>query len=562
MPEPRTGGQILVDQLHAQGVDAVFCVPGESYLGALDALHDSAIRVVTCRHEAGAASMAETYGKLTGRPGVCFVTRGPGATQASVGVHVATQDSTPMVLFVGQVPRATLGREAFQEVDYPQLFGGIAKAAEQVQEPGGLSEAVARAFLTAASGRPGPVVLAIPEDVLEETASVADTEPFEVDRPGPGPDQLAALRDLLEAAERPLLLVGEGGWTAAAGRDIRAFCEANNLPVASAFACRDYVDNRSPAYVGHILPGIPPALRERVEQADLLVAVGGRLDEVTTFGYTLVEVPRPRQTLVHVHPSQEELSRNYERDLAIVADLSAFARAARSIELSPSPRRRQWAEELRGLYGASLEPKRLSTTELDMGDAIAWLRERLPDDAVLAYGAGSFTLWPHLFYEFSQFGTQLVPQAGSMGWGLPAALAAKVLDPERLVVCIAGDGDFMMSAPELATAAQYELPVVVLVVNNGSYGTIRAHQEAHYPGRVVGTDLVNPDFAELARACGGHGETVTRTSDLAEAFERCVAAGVFAVVDMRVDPAVLTPTETIADLRAESSPTSREETAA
>jgi acetolactate synthase-1/2/3 large subunit len=541
----RAGGKILIDQLEAQGVDMVFCIPGESYLAALDALHDSPIRVITCRHEAAAANMAEAYGKLTGRPGVAFVTRGPGATHASLGIHVAFQDSTPMILFVGQVPRKMLGREAFQELDYPRVFGGLAKSAEQIDDPADIPKVVARAFSTAVSERPGPIVIALPQDVLLERVEVEDAEPLEIARPAPGADDLSRLQELVEASERPLVIVGEGGWSAAAGRDVLAFCEANDVPVAASFACHDYVDNGSPAYVGHLMPGMHPGLQARIIEADLVLAVGGRLGEMPSFGYTFPNAPKPSQTLVHVHPAKSELGRVYETDLAIVADVSEFASAAATLTLAPTESRSAWREGLRSAYRASLEYEVISTTDLDLGDLMAFLQKRLPDDAILTYGAGNFTLWPHLLYEFSQYGTQLVPQAGAMGCGLPAALTAKLLHPEQLVICLAGDGDFMMCAAELATARQYDLPIVVVIVNNGTYGTIRAHQERLFPGRVEGTDMFNPDFAALARAFGGHGETVERTEDFAAAFERCVSSGVPAVIDLKVDPEVLAPRLTI-----------------
>jgi acetolactate synthase-1/2/3 large subunit len=549
LPSVRSGGQILINQLEAHGVDLVFCIPGESYLAALDALHDSDIRVITCRHEAAAANMAEAYGKLTGRPGICFVTRGPGATQASMGVHVAFQDSTPIILFVGQVPRAMLGREAFQELDYPRVFGGLAKWVEQIDDPARIPQVVAHAFSIAMSERPGPVVLALPQDVLVETTRVDNVDPLEIPRPAPTPAELDRLRELLGGAERPLVIVGEGGWTAAASRDVLAFCEANELPIATSFACHDYVDNGSHCHVGHLIPGMDPALEGGLREADLVLAIGGRLGEMTTFGYTWLEAPTPSQTLIHAHPAKSELGRVYETDLAIVADLTEFGKAAKDVRLPDADGRRDWTAGLRALYHASLQHERLSTSELDLADLMALLRDTLPDDAIFTYGAGNFTLWPHLLYEFSQYGTQLVPQAGAMGCGLPAALTAKLLHPDRMVVCLAGDGDFMMCAAELATAIQYDLRVVVLIVNNGMYGTIRAHQERVYPGRVEGTDMVNPDFAALARAFGGHGETVERTVDFGAAFERCLASGIPAVIDLKVDPEVLAPRQTVARLR-------------
>jgi acetolactate synthase-1/2/3 large subunit len=544
----RTGGKALVDQLELHGVELAFCVPGESYLPVLDAFYDSPIRLISCRHEAAAANMAEAYGKLTGRPGICFVTRGPGATHASVGVHTADQDSTPLILFVGQVPRGHTGRGAFQELDYPAVFGSTAKWVAQVDDASRIPEHVARAFAVATAGRPGPVVLALPEDVLDEDSEADDAAPTEVPRPGPGDEELRRLGELLAAAERPLVVVGEGGWSAEAGEDTVFFCEANTIPVVASFRCQDYVDNRSSAYAGHLTIGMDTALARRVEEADLLVAVGGRLGDVTTRGYTLLDVPRPRQTLVHVHPDPGELRRVYETDLPVVSDLTEFAGSLRRLLPVEAPRWRAWAEAARADYLANLEPRPLPG-ELDLAEAMAFLRRRLPPDAVFTCGAGNFTVWAHRFYEFSRYPTQLAPRSGAMGYGIPAALAAKALLPDRLVVCLAGDGDFMMASSELATAVQFGLPVIVFVVDNGMYGTIRMHQERLFPGRVSGTDLVNPDFTAFARSYGCFGETVDRTEGVEPAFERAVASGLPAVVTLRVDPEAISPRWTIAELR-------------
>jgi acetolactate synthase I/II/III large subunit len=544
----RTGGRALVDQLALHGVEIAFCVPGESYLPVLDALHDSPIRLISCRHEAAAANMAEAYGKLTGRPGICFVTRGPGSTHASVGVHTADQDSTPMILFVGQVPRGHAGRGAFQELDYPAAFGSIAKWAAQVDDAARIPEHVARAFAVATAGRPGPVVLALPEDVLDEESAADDAAPTEVPRPGPGDEELRRFGELLAAAERPVVVVGEGGWSARAGEDTVFFCEANAVPVVASFRCQDYVDNHSTAYAGHLTIGMDPALARRAEEADLVVAVGGRLGDVTTHGYTLLDVPRPRQTLVHVHPDPGELGRVYETDLPIVSDVSEFAAGLRRLLPLEEPRWKQWAEDARADYVANLEPRRLPG-DLDVAEVMAFLRRRLPADAIFTCGAGNFTVWAHRFYEFSQYPTQLAPRSGAMGYGIPAALAAKALFPERIVCCLAGDGDFMMASSELATAVQYNLPIIVLVVDNGMYGTIRMHQERLFPGRVSGTELRNPDFAAFARSFGGFGETVERTEDVEPAFERAVASGGPAVLALRVDPDAISPRWTISELR-------------
>jgi acetolactate synthase-1/2/3 large subunit len=545
----RTGGQILVDQLRVHGVEIVFCVPGESFLAALDAFRDSGIPLVVCRQEGGAATMAEAYGKLTGRPGVVFVTRGPGATNASIGVHTGFQDSTPMVVLIGQVARGHLEREAFQEIDYRRFYSEITKWAAQVDQASRIPELVARAFTTACAGRPGPVALAFPEDVLaDEETDAADAAPFGVVRPSPGAADLARLRELLAGAERPFVIVGGGGWSAEAARDVQAFAEANRLPVGASFRCQDYVDNRSPSYAGDVGLGVNPKLAQRIRESDLLLVIGARLGEATSQGYTLVDVPRPRQTFVHVHAGVEELGRVYQPDLAIASGYAQFAAAAAALEPVDSSGRAEWAAGARADYEENLRSRPMPGA-LDLGEVMAVLRERLPGDAILTNGAGNFSVWAHRFYRFTEFRTQLGPTSGAMGYGVPAAVAAKLVHPERIVVCFSGDGDFLMNGQELATAVQYRAAIVVLVVDNGMFGTIRMHQERHYPGRVSGTDLVNPDFAALAEAYGAQGETVERTGDFAPAFERALAAGRPALLHLRVDPEALTPRATLAEIR-------------
>jgi acetolactate synthase-1/2/3 large subunit len=541
----RHGGAVLADQLLVHGVDVVFCVPGESYIALLDGLHDVPIRVVTCRNEAGAANMAEAYGKLTGRPGICMVTRGPGATHASVGVHTAFQDSTPLVLLVGQVATDQEEREAFQEIDYRRMFGPLAKWVAQVERADRIPELVARAFATATSGRPGPVVLALPEDVLAEQVAVADARPYVAVRPAPAAADVEALRGRLAAAERPLAILGGGGWTAAASRDLARFVEANAVPAAAAFRRQDVLDNDSPWYVGDVGIGLSPKLARRVVDADLLLVVGARLGEVTTSRYTLLDVPDPRQALVHVHPGAEELGRVYQPDLPILASPDAFAAAA--AELRVEPRWREWAAAARADHEEWRRHEPMPGA-LDLGECIAHMRDRVPD-AIVTNGAGNHTVWIHRFWRFHSFPSQLGPTSGAMGYGVPAAVAAKLLEPERTVLCFSGDGDFLMLGQELATAVQYELPIVVLVVDNGMYGTIRMHQERSFPGRVVGTDLVNPDFAALARAFGAHGEDVARTDEFPAAFERALGAGTPALIRLRIDPDAITPRTTLTALR-------------
>ncbi|GAA3732330.1 acetolactate synthase-1/2/3 large subunit [Spinactinospora alkalitolerans] len=553
MTTSRTGARALIDALIAHGVDTIFCVPGESYLAALDACYESQprIRVITCRHESGAANMAETYGKLTGRPGICFVTRGPGATHASVGVHTAFQDSTPMILFVGQVPRAARGREAFQEVDYRQMYSGLAKWAAEVDTADQLPELVDRAFYTAGSGRAGPVVLALPEDVLTESTEAADAEPRELVEPRPSPGDLERVRELLRRSRSPLVIVGGGGWTSQAARDLQAFAEANALPVAASFRRQDYIDNTSPSYAGHLGIGIDPSLAQRVRGSDLILAVGTRLGDVPTAGYTLLSPPEPTQTLVHAHPDPDELGRVYHPDVAIVASGPAMAAGlARLDPVDSSP----WADQAGAAHEEFLAWQRRGNTAsqgVDMSSVLGHLATTLPDDAIITNGAGNYTVWAQRCYTFHTYRTQLAPASGAMGYGVPAAIAAKLVDATRSVVCLAGDGCFLMNGQELATAVQYDLDVVFLVVNNGMYGTIRMHQERHYPGRTMATTLENPDFAAYARAFGAYGEVVEKTAEFPEAFERARAFGGPALLELRTDPELITPDATIADLRPE-----------
>ena len=544
----RHGGKLLVDQLVVHGADTAFCVPGESYIALLDGLYESPIRLITCRHEAGAANMADAYGKLTGRPGICIVTRGPGATQASVGVHTAFQDSTPLVLLVGQVASDQEEREAFQEIDYRRMFGQMAKWVAQIDRVDRIPELIARAFATACSGRPGPVVLALPEDILAMSSDAADALPFNAAQAHPGAEQLEQLRALLRRSERPLAIIGGADWTPATSDALREFFEANELPVGAAFRRQDALDNDSPSYVGDVGIGINPKLAARVREADLLLVVGPRLGEMTTSGYTLLESPTPAQTLVHVHPGAEELGRVYRPELPILSGMEEFSRAVRDLRVEP--RWRDWTAAARAEY-EDWQRHDPMPGSLDLGDCIAHMRERVPD-AIVTNGAGNFTVWVHRFWRWHRYGTQLAPTSGAMGYGVPAAVAAKAVSPESTVVCFAGDGDFLMSGQELATAVQYELPIIVVVVNNGMYGTIRMHQERQFPGRVVGTDLVNPDFAAYARAFGAHGETVIETAAFPDAFERALAAGTPAMLELRTDPEAINPRTTLSAIRAQA----------
>ena len=546
----RSGGQILVDQLKIHGVDHAFCVPGESYLAVLDAMRDARnqIRLITCRQEGGAAFMAEAYGKLTGRPGICFVTRGPGATNASIGVHTALQDSSPMILFIGQVARDQVEREAFQEVDFRRMFGPLAKWVAQIDDAARIPELVSQAFHRAVGGRPGPVVIALPEDMLTDHAEAEDVAPYKIVQPYPGVADLEAMRGLLSHARQPLMILGGGGWTAAAVDNIRLFAEANHLPVGTSFRCQDLFDNAHPNYAGHVGIGVDPALGERVKKADLLLVVGARLGEMTTSGYTLLKVPVPQQTLIHVHAGAEELGRVYQATLPINAGMVPFAAAARGLQPVESGAWREWTKSAHADYLASLKPTQ-SPGPMQMADIVIWLREHLPADAIITNGAGNYTTWVHRFHQYRKFRTQLAPTAGAMGYGVPAAITAKAVYPQRTVVSFAGDGCYLMNGQELATAVQYGLGVIFIVVNNGMYGTIRAHQEREYPGRESGTTLVNPDFAALARAYGAHGAAVEKTADFAGAFEAATKSGKPALIEIKLDPEAISPRISLSQIR-------------
>jgi acetolactate synthase-1/2/3 large subunit len=556
-PDPipaRSGGQLLADALAVHGVDTVYGVPGESYLAVLDGLyaHRESIRFVTCRHEGGAAFMAEAYGKLTGRPAALMVTRGPGASNAAIGIHTAQQDSTPMVVFVGQVGNEFIGREAFQEIDYRRMYGSIAKWVTQIDRTERIPELVAHAFQVATSGRMGPVVVALPEDCLAGTASVADGAPYRPVQAHPSPAQVETLRRLLDAASRPLVIVGGSGWTPAACEALRDFVEANALPVACSFRRQDILDHHHPNYVGDVGIGVNPRLAQRVRDADLLVAIGPRLGEMTTSGYTLLESPRPRQKLVHVHPGAEELGTVFQGELLVNAGMEPFTAALAGLRIE-SPRWRHTVAEAR----AELEAWRArppvfdqpGLDRLDLWAIVETLQRAVPADTIVTNGAGNFATWAHRFWRYGGLRTQLAPTSGAMGYGIPAAVAARIAAPDRTVVCFAGDGDFLMTANELATAAQYDAGFLVMVFNNGMYGTIRMHQEREYPGRVLGTALANPDFTRYAEAFGGFGARVERTEEFGPALER--ALGFIgrhrrpALIELVVDPQVITPARSL-----------------
>jgi len=539
-----TGGQVLVAALRSQGVDRIYCVPGESYLPVLDALYDAPeIAVVSAKHEGAAANMAEADGKLTGRPGVCFVTRGPGATHASIGVHTAFQDSTPMVLFIGQVACHSRDRESFQEVDFRAMFAPLAKWAAEIDDATRIPEYIARAFQTAISGRAGPVVLSLPEDMLSAVVPTASQiRPVMAAGATPRAKDLLRFAELLQLASRPLLIVGGSGWDLESRDALRDFAHRNSLPLLASFRRQDLIDNRHENYCGHLTLGIDPSLAERVKSADLLVAIGSRLSENTTGGYSFLVPPSPHQTLVHVYPDPNEIGRVYQPVLGIACGLADFGNALSDVTIANSPERSRWLRDARTAYVQFSSPSSTPTGRLDLSAVVGWLSSHLKADAIVANGAGNYTVWVHRYFRYRQFRTELAPVSGAMGYGVPAAIAAKLRHPDREVVAFAGDGCFLMYPQELATAVQHKANLVIIVVNNGIYGTIRMHQERRYPGRVMATDIQNPDFVALAQSFGAHAERIDTTEAFPPAFERAVCAGRPAVLELRVDPAQLTPT--------------------
>jgi acetolactate synthase I/II/III large subunit len=541
MSNARPGGRILIDQLVVHGTELVFCVPGESYLAALDALYDTPqIQLIVGRMEASTANMACAHGELTGQPGVFFATRGPGATQASVAVHSARQGSIPLILFVGQVPRSHRDREAFQEVDLDAMFAPLAKWTATIDDPARIPEYVSRAYRVATAGRPGPVVLSLPEDMLNETADVPDAAPHQIVRPTPAAGAAARVRDMVARAERPLVVVGGGGWSDRAAADTVALCESWGVPLAAAFRCQDYVDNDSAVYCGMLGLGVDPRLAARVQESDLLLVIGARLDEPTTGGYSTIQAPRPRPALIHVHADPEELGHVFEPVLGICAGSAEFVAAARALEPPDRSRWANWAAAASADAVAFRTPGE-AVDGVDLARAVSDLCDALGPEAIVTNGAGNYTLWVHRFWRFGRFGAQLAPVSGAMGYGLPAAIAAKLAQPERPVVSFNGDGCFMMGCQELATAVRHQANVVFVVVDNSGYGTIRMHQERRYPGRPVGTDLSNPDFVAFARSFGLQARTVTDADELVAAVVDGVRADRPSLVHVPVSPELLTP---------------------
>lgn len=543
----RNGGHLLVECLIALGATKSFGVPGESYLAVLDALHDAhgKLDYVLCRNEGGAAFMASAYGKLTGTPGICFVTRGPGVTNASIGVHTAMQDSSPMILFVGQVGTDMKGREAFQEIDYRAVFGTVAKWAVEIDDVSRMPEIVARGWTTALTGRPGPVVVALPEDMLTTMTEAAPLSgPAAIFEPAPSPDAIASTLKMLSAAKRPVLLMGGTNWTADGRTALEAFAVASDIPVVAAFRYQDQFDNHSPVFVGEAGVGMVAHVKRLIQDADVILAVNVRFGEMTTDGYTLLSVPVPSQKLIHVHGSDREIGKIYVPTIGIHAGPNAFAKALTPVKGAWADWRAAARKSYERTFGAPVQPG-----PVDMVEVSAWLREHLPADVILTNGAGNFTVWPNKFFKFGPQARLLAPQSGAMGYGLPAAIAAKVAFPKRTVVCFAGDGDFQMNCQELGTAMQARAQPIVLILNNGIYGTIRAHQERNYPARVSGTSLENPDFVTLARAYRFHAEKVEATLDFAAAFDRALKSATGAVLDIAISAEALTPRQTLSQMR-------------
>ncbi|WP_068305540.1 thiamine pyrophosphate-binding protein [Pararhodobacter sp. CCB-MM2] len=546
----RHGGQILVDHLKAEGIRRVFSVPGESFLAALDGLHQSGIENVVCRQEGGAAMMAEAHAKLTGEVGICFVTRGPGATNASAGIHIAKQDSTPMILFVGQIDTGHRDREAFQEVDYRQVFGGLAKWATEVDDIRRLPEYLSRAFHLAQSGRPGPVVIALPENMLSSLADVPDLPPRKAPLSVPAEAETAAIWDALKGAEKPLLVVGGPTWSKEAAADLGQLAAATGLPVAVTFRRQDRLDNRHKNYVGDLGVGMNPKLGQRLRDADLVLVIGGRLGDTATNGYELMDPAAPGKTILHVHADADELGHVWRPDLGIVSPAPAMIAALKTSVPQGLPDWSAWTEATRAEYEAFVTPRE-TPGDVKLEQVMRWLSDNVEDDAVATNGAGNYAAWMHRYFRPRAYPGQLAPTSGSMGYGFPASVAASLERPGATVLCFAGDGCFQMTINEMSTARQYGATPIVIVANNGRYGTIRMHQERHYPARVSGTELFNPDYAALARAYGGHGETVTRTEDFPEAFARAKAAGTVAVIELVLDPEALSPGQELSAARAQ-----------
>ena len=545
----KTAAEVLVDQLVINGVRHAFCVPGESYLAVLDALCDRDIALTVCRQEGGAAMMAEAAGKATGHPGICFVTRGPGATNASPGIHIAQQDSTPMIMFAGQVSREKRGREALQEIDFESVFGSMAKWVAEIDDPARVPEIISRAFYTATSGRPGPVIVALPEDMLREHIFAPNTPAFEPVDTWPAPSEIARFHSLLMQSQRPVAIIGGSRWSPDASAAFQRFAERFALPVATSYRRLPLFHPLHPCYIGDLGIGPNPSLVARIKEADIVFLIGGRLGELPSQAYTLFDIPQPQMPLVHVYPGAEEFGRVYRPHLAIHSTPTAFVAAIDNLQPQGQI---PWGERTRKGHIDYLNWTDTATPQpgaVNLGAVMVWLRENLPDDTILCNGAGNYAAWIYRFYRFRRFATHIAPLSASMGYGVPSAVAMKRIFPERIVLSVNGDGDFLMNGQEFATAVQYNLPIIVIVCDNGIYGTIRMHQEREYPGRVYGTTLTNPDFASYARAFGGFGVTVDKTEHFADAFRQAHDLNKPAIIHLKIDPEAITPATTLSEIR-------------
>lgn len=545
---PRTAARLVVEALEQNGTERIFCVPGESYLALLDALYDSAIPVTVCRQEGGAAMMAEAWGKLSGKPGIVMATRGPGATNASAGLHIGRQDSTPMIMFVGQVGRSMRGREAFQEVDFTKMMGEVAKWVFEIDSAERVPEIVNRAFHEATSGRPGPVVIACPEDMLRETTMAENARPWAQVETYPGIDQMGRLREILLSAKRPIAILGGSRWSEDAVDFMQRFAERFDLPVTCSFRRQMLFDHQHDNYAGDVGVAVNPKLATRIREADVLLLVGGRMSELPSQSYSLIDSPEPKQALIHIHPGAEELGRVYRPTLAINASPTAFAAALDDLEPSDTI---PWSAETRAARADYLEWSApvAHPGAVQLAEVVSWLSQRLPADAIITNGAGNYSGWVQRFFRHRCYNTQLAPASGTMGYGLPAAIAAKLRHPDRLVVSFAGDGCFQMTSQEFATAKQYDAAIVMIIIDNAGLGTIRMHQERDFPDRVIATDLVSPDFVGYAQACGGYGEEVATTDQFAPAFERAVASGKPSLLHIVLDKEASTASRTLSQIR-------------
>ena len=533
----RHGGQILIDQLKIQGVERVFCIPGESYLPALDGLYGSGIETVVGRQEGGVAMMAEASGKLTGRPGVAFVTRGPGATNASAGIHIAFQDSTPMVLFIGQVDSSQRDREAFQEVDYKKMFTPLAKWVAEIDKTERIPEYVSRAFSVAVSGRPGPVILSLPEDILFAKSNVIDAPKIKPLRQMVSEIDVKEIITKLKNASNPFIIVGGSGWSLEASKSLGKFAKSLGIPVGTSFRCQDYLDNYHPNYVGDVGIGINPELLKRIKMADCILVLNARLGEMTTGGYSMFDIPKTKQYLIHIHPDPNELGSVYQPDIGLVCNSADFIQKA--AEISKDSQRNPPIKE-RKSYEAW---QKIITTpgDVKMEIVIKTLSETISEKTIITNGAGNYNGWLHRYFKYRGWRTQVGSTSGSMGYGLPAAVAAKLMYPNKEVICLSGDGCFQMTMQEFGTACQYGLNIIVIISNNSIYGTIRMHQEREFPGRPSGTSMLNPNFADLAKSYGGYGEVVLKTNQFLNALERAREANKPAIIDLRTDPKAITP---------------------